>query len=181
MKTVVFIIGTNAVGKTTLAKEIIRRCGGVAREEGRSTVCRDGRTVLAGKFSGVKHGGVDGLNETRCLADMAREAFRRYEVFVCEGSYMNTFGINLTNALFTGERHLVVFLYAPIAVIDGRLKDRTAGGHIKETIILKQRLALASSRKWADIGVPVLSFNTADVPATAIADAVCAKIDSLCI
>ena len=128
MKTCVFIIGTNAVGKTTLAKELIRRCGGVLREEGRSTVCADGRTVFAGRYAGVKHGGVDGLNETRCLADMAREAFRQHEVFICEGSYMNTFGINLTNALFTADRHLVVFLYAPIAEIDKRLKTRTIGG-----------------------------------------------------
>lgn len=128
MKTVVFITGTNASGKTTLAKELIRRYGGIVRMEGRTSVCADERITLAGKFSGVKRGGVDGLNETRCLADMAREAFRSHEVFICEGSYMNTFGINLTNAMFTAPGHLVVSLYAPLAEIHNRLKKRTIGG-----------------------------------------------------
>lgn len=180
MKTVVFITGTNAAGKTTLAKELIRRYGGVARMEGRTSVCADGRIALAGKFSGVKHGGVDGLNETRCLADMAREAFRTHEVFICEGSYMNTFGINLTNAMFTAPGHLVVSLYAPLTEIHNRLRKRTVGGGIKLTIANKQQLSLASARKWAEIGVPVLTFNTLETPVEAVADAVQAKIESLC-
>lgn len=180
MKTVVFITGTNGVGKTTLAKELIKRYGGVARMEGRVTVCVDERITLAGKFAGVKHGGVDGLNETKCLAGMARTAFLRHEVFICEGSYMNTFGMNLTSAAFVGDRQLVVYLYAPVAEIDKRLKIRGGGG-IKETIINKQHLGMASARKWAEIGVPVLSFNTAEVPVESIAEAVCAKIESLCI
>ena len=127
MKTVVFITGTNGVGKTTLAKELIKRYGGVARMEGRVTVCVDERITLAGKFAGVKYGGVDGLNETKCLAGMARTAFLRHEVFICEGSYMNTFGMNLTSAAFVGDRQLVVYLYAPVAEIDKRLKIRGGG------------------------------------------------------
>ena len=180
MKTVVFITGTNATGKTTLAKELIRRYGGVSRMEGRTTICADERFAFAGKFAGIKHGGVDCLNETKCLEDMARDAFRQHEVFVCEGSYMKTFGMNLINAMFVGERHLVVTLYAPLAEIDNRLKHRTVGVGIKPTIAAVQRQSLVAARKWAEIGVPVLFFNTQETPVGQIADAVQAKIESLC-
>ena len=179
MKTVVFITGTNGTGKSIFARELMKRYGGFAGMDGKATVCVDGRVTFAGKYSGVKNGGVDGLNQTACLVGMARELFKMHDVFICEGSYMNTFGINLTNAIFAGDRQLVVFLYAPLPVLHERLIERSGSG-MKKTIAEKQNTAARCAKKWASIGVPVLPFDTAVDKTERIADAVCKKIGELC-
>lgn len=180
MKTCVFILGTNAVGKSTLAREVIARFGGVAEVTPNATYCRRGHVCLAGKYrDGGRFGGVDGLRApggssgTRMLADAVGDALRRADTIFCEGSYMNTFGLNMTNAMFKAQRHLVVMLYAPPQVIADRLVARS--GSLKNGFaqtLNKQRQALAASRKWQTVGVRVMMFDTSQNGASAIADKV---------
>lgn len=68
-KVCVFITGTNAAGKTTLAKSLIRHYGGIKTSSKQLTVCNNDRVCFAGKYStDSKYGGVDGLSQTKCLA-----------------------------------------------------------------------------------------------------------------
>ena len=119
MKTCVFITGTNAVGKSALAWAIINRYGGVDRITNDVTYCKSGGISLAGKYGVTRYGGVDritndkGSSCTSRLADVVEEALRNADVVICEGSFMNTFGLNLTNAMFKAQRYLVVSLFAP--------------------------------------------------------------------
>ena len=78
---------------------------------------------------------------------------------------MDTFGLNLTNALFLGDKALVVSLYAPPAVIYERLNKRSNGmnGTGKRnwpTIFRKQKQALIAAQKYEQIGCKVLQFDT---------------------
>ena len=133
MSTCVFIIGTNCVGKTTLATEIMSRFGGIKDAKGDTTYCRDKRVTFAGVYKeGSKYGGVDGLSQTKCLAGIVDRALQVSNVCFCEGSYINTFGVNLTNAIFTAKQQLVVLLYAPVEVIRARLQCRSGGGDNKK-------------------------------------------------
>ena len=139
MKACVFITGTNGVGKSSLAWAIINRYGGVDRitnEKGSSCTSK--------------------------LAEVVGEALRHSEVVLCEGSFMNTFGMNLVNALFKAERQLVVSLFLPPPIIYKRLINMSLGRNGKrnfELIFKKQRQAMIAARKWEQIGVPVLQFN----------------------
>lgn len=181
MKTVVFITGTNAVGKSTLARTLQARFGGIAATDKRLTVCRDGRVCFAGRYEeGKRFGGVDGFNQTRCLESVVRFGLSRHDVIICEGMYLRTFGMNLTNAAFVGDRQLVVFLYAPVAEIHHRLLDRAGKGLTNEAVWRKQLNCATAARKWASIGVPVLSFDTSKVSADMIADEIIKRIPELC-
>lgn len=171
MKAVVFITGTNAVGKSTLAWSLIERFGGIYEERNCVTYCKDKRYGLAGLYKDKRYGGVDRItndNGSSCtsrLADVVREGLETADVMFCEGSFMNTFGLNLTNALFLGDKALVVSLYAPPAVIYQRLKNRSNGmnGTGKRnwaTIFSKQRQALIAAQKYEQIGCKVLQFDT---------------------
>ena len=171
MKTIVFITGTNAVGKSTLAWSLIERFGGIYEERDCVTYCKDKRYGLAGQYKGKRYGGVDritndkGSSCTSRLADVVREGLKTADVIFCEGSFMNTFGLNLTNALFLGDKALVVSLYAPPAVIYQRLKNRSNGmnGTGKRnwpTIFRKQTQALVAAQKYEQIGCKVLQFDT---------------------
>lgn len=111
------------------------------------------------------------MSETRGLEEMARKAFREHDVFICEGSYMNSFGMNLTNAMFTAQRFLVVFLYAPLEELKNRLENRGKGG-LTPGVVAKQRQALRAAQKWAEIGVRVASYNTARTAIPDIAEEV---------
>ena len=174
MKTCVFILGTNCVGKTTLARAIIARFGGVALYEDSVTCCRDCGVCLAGRYrEGGKFGGVDGLKSksgssgTSMLANAVEHALRKGDTVFCEGSYMNTFGLNLTNAMFKAERHLVVGLYADAQTIASRLETRSGG--LKKGFGLtlnKQRQMLSAARKWQSVGIRVMLFDTGRVPVT---------------
>lgn len=53
-KVACFIIGTNAVGKSTLARQLIETFGGVERVTDKITYCKDGETCFLGKYF---HGG----------------------------------------------------------------------------------------------------------------------------
>lgn len=171
MKTVVFITGTNAVGKSTLAWSIIERFGGIFEERDCVTYCNDKRYGLAGRYNNKKYGGVDRItndNGSSCtsrLADVVRDGLQTADVIFCEGSFMNTFGLNLTNALFLGDNALVVSLYAPPAVIYQRLKNRSNGmnGTGKRnwaSIFSRQKQAMIAAQKYEQIGCNVLQFDT---------------------
>lgn len=171
MKIVVFITGTNAVGKSTLAWSLIERFGGIYEERDCVTYCKDKRYGLAGLYKDKRYGGVDRLTNdkgsscTSRLAEVVSEGLKTADVMFCEGSFMNTFGLNLTNALFLGDKALVVSLYAPPAVIYQRLKNRSNGmnGTGKRnwhSIFRRQTQALVAAQKYEQIGCKVLQFDT---------------------
>lgn len=160
MKTCIMITGTNASGKTTLAKSLIERFGGIKSANRTKTICNNGNVALVGKYSyDSNYGGVDSLNCTNSLASIIQECFLQNDTVIFEGSYLNSFGINLTNALFKAPRQLIVFLYAPVKILDERLGSRS-GKKINKEIIDKQNCALRSANKFASIGVPVWCFDT---------------------
>lgn len=176
MKSCVFITGTNCVGKTTLAKEIMRRFGGIKDTSSDTTYCRDNRATFAGVYKdGLKYGGVDRLNETKSLAGIVERALQVSDVCFCEGSYFDTFGMNLTNAMFKAQQHLYVFLYAPCEIIHKRLQERS-GKMITERIISKQHRTARAANKWQEIGVPVLCFDTSRTNAEEIAETIIQKL-----
>jgi cytidylate kinase len=177
-KTCVFITGTNAVGKTTLAKEMIMRYGGIAEIINNVTYCKEGRVCFAGAYGGGNYGGVDKLNSTRILPEIIKEGLKKSDVIICEGSFMNTFGLNLTNALFSAERQFVVSLYAPIETIALRLETRT-GKATAQTLVhvaKRQKCAMIAAKKYHQIGVPTLQFNTAEKSTPEIADLIQSKL-----
>ena len=173
MKTCVFITGTNAVGKSALAWEIIHRYGGVDRITNDVTYCTDGGICLAGSYGIHRYGGVDritndkGSSCTSRLAEVVEDGLRYADTIICEGSFMNTFGLNLSNALFKADRHLVVSLYADPKTIWQRLTARSNGkyGDGKrrfDLIVKKQRQAMIAAQRWQSIGVKVMQFNTSE-------------------
>lgn len=162
MKTCVFLTGTNAVGKSSLAWAIITRYGGVDR------ITNDKGSYCTSK-----------------LADVVEEGLRNADTIVCEGSFLNTFGLNLTNAMFKADRHLIVSLYADIQTIYSRIVGRSNGkyGDGKRnwpTIVRKQRQAMVAAQKWQSIGVPVLQFNTAETTVEYELEMMISKINELC-
>lgn len=180
-KTCVLITGTNAVGKSSLAKELITRYGGIERTDRILTYCNDPRVCFAGKYDMTKkYGGVDGFNQTKCLEEVVRAGLQEREVVICEGMYLHTFGLNLLNAAFAADRQLVVFLYAPVAEINRRLLARSQTGIVNDAVWKKQQATAVAAKKWASIGVPVLSFDTSKVATPDIALQVFNKIDELC-
>lgn len=169
MKIVVFITGTNAVGKSSLAWSLIDRFGGIYEERACTTICKDKRYGLAGRYKDKRYGGVDritnekGSSCTSRLAEVVREGLKTADVIFCEGSFMNTFGLNLTNALFLGDAAVVVSLYAPPEVIYQRLAHRSNGKNGKRNwrgIFAKQKQALIAAQKYEQIGCKVLQFDT---------------------
>lgn len=171
MKIVVFITGTNAVGKSTLAWSLINRFGGICDERNCTTYCKDRRYGFAGRYKGGRYGGVDtitndkGSSCTSRLADVVREGLKVADVMFCEGSFMKTFGLNLTNALFLGDKALVVSLYAPLVVLYERLNKRSngrngTGKRNLSAILGSQRQAMIAAQKYEQIGCKVLQFDT---------------------
>ena len=181
MKTCVFITGTNAVGKSSLAKALIARYGGIKSASKTLTVCRNGRVCLAGHYeNGRKYGGVDGFNQTKCLESVVREGLSSHDIILCEGMYLHTFGINLTNAAFVADKQLLVFLYCPVQEIHRRLLERSGKGLTNDAVWKKQLNCATAAKKWASIGVPVLSIDTSQIGTDAAAQMVINKIDELC-
>lgn len=180
-KVCVFIIGTNAVGKSTLARELLSRRGGVKNITKLVTYCKDGKTAFGGSYGESATGcGVDKFSETKILQPIVREALLTRDVVICEGVYLHTFGLNLTNAIFEAEKQMVVFLYCPVHTIHERLLARAGRGITNTAIGNKQICCSKAVQKWAKIGVPVLCFDTSKVATTEIADQVDNKIRELC-
>ena len=92
MKKCVFITGTNCVGKSALAWEIINRYGGVDRILNDVTYCKEDGVCLAGRYGEARYGGVDrilndkGSSCTSRLAEVVEEGLKNSQVIVCEGS-----------------------------------------------------------------------------------------------
>ena len=171
MKTCVFITGTNGVGKSALALAIIDHYGGIDRVSKNLTYCAEGNICLAGKYGESRYGGVDritndkGSHCTSMLAAVVEEGLVHADVIFCEGSFMDTFGLNLTNAMFKADRHLIVSLYSDIITIYNRIIGRSNGKDGKgkrnwSKIIQKQKRAMTAARKWQSAGVKVLQLNT---------------------
>lgn len=177
MKTCIFITGTNCVGKTSVVREIIARSGGVEELRKTITICKGRKIALAGPYrDGSNYGGVDALNETKGLEGIVRGAFEEGAEYVfCEGSYLNTFGINLTNAFFTAEKQLLVCLVAPLETINKRLGERT-GSSINKKIVEKQQRAITAAIKFSQIGVPVMMINAEENTTAEIADQIIERL-----
>lgn len=172
MTTCVFITGTNAVGKSSVARAIMERCGGISAERDMVTYLADGTTCLAGRYLGCKYGGVDritnakGSSCTSELANVVERGLSERKVIFCEGSFMNTFGLNLTNAMFKADKHLIVMLYADARTIWERLNGRSEGKNGKgrdfPKVMQRQRQCNIAAQKWHEIGVKVLQINSAE-------------------
>ena len=187
MKTVVFITGTNAVGKSTLAEELIATYGGRREIKSELTEVGDPRVCFAGPYKlGNRYGGVDMFKCTRVLPDVVEKCLQNHEVVICEGMYLHTFGLNLLRAAFKADRQLIVFLYAPTSVIRERCLERSGAsgrsgnGTAFESVFQKQRNCAVAARKWASIGVPVLSYDTSVTELNEILRQVTQKIQELC-
>ena len=191
MKTYVLITGTNAVGKSSVAWSIINRHGGVMKVENDVTYLAAGNICLAGRYDGLKYGGVDrivnekGSSCTSRLPEVVLEGLQHKEVIVCEGMYLNTFGVNLTSALFNADKQLVVNLYADMRTLYDRIVNRSNGkkndGVRNWTTIWRTQIqAMRAARKFQEIGVPVMQFDTAQMTTDEIVDAVLFKISVLC-
>lgn len=177
MKTCVFITGTNAVGKTTLAKRLIKQFGGIKEASKELTLCNDTRVCFAGKYADNKmFGGVDGFNQTKCLESVVRKGLSIADVIFCEGVYLHTFGLNLLNAMFVADKHLIVFLYSPVNVINERLLSRAGKGINNDAVWKKQQNCATAAKKWQSIGVPVLCFDTSRTNAEEVAETIIQKL-----
>lgn len=160
MRTCVFITGTNSSGKTALAKALIEKFGGIKEATKELTICQDSRICFAGKYSyESRYGGVDAFNCTRVLPDIVKKGLEKSEVIICEGSYLDTFGNNLINAIFQAQRYLVIMLYAEGTVLHNRLIERSKKG-CNQGILTKQKNVLRAVKKWYEIGVPVQCYDT---------------------
>lgn len=180
MKTCVFINGTNCSGKSTLARELIDRFGGIGKATKTLTECNNKVVCLAGRYTpSGRYGGVDGFNSTKVLAEVVKEGLSEHEVIVCEGSYFHTIGLNLTNAMFQAERHLVIYLYAPLETIHQRLMKR-GGKPLTPVMASKQKQCLVAAQKWWKMGVPVICFNTEKVTPKNMAAIIINKLEDLC-
>lgn len=191
MKAVVFITGTNAVGKSTLAWSIIGRFGGIYEERDCVTYCKDKRYGLAGRYKDKRYGGVDritndkGSSCTSRLADVVRVGLQTADVMFCEGSFMDTFGLNLTNALFLGDKALVISLYAPPAEILKRLGVRSKGkngrrnGENLRRVLLKQERCMKAALKYQSIGVKVLQYDTSVTSVETMLNEILSTIETL--
>lgn len=179
MKTVVFIIGTNCAGKSTLARELIERFGGVKSEQGTFTICNDARHCFAGTgyAAATTQCGVDKLHTTTMLADTVKLALTQGDCVFCEGQNLNTIGMNLTNAIFQGEKQLVIFLYASPRILNNRRLARS-GKVLNKQMLRKQSGNARAAAKWQKIGVSVVAIDTSDKTPRQIADIVIEKLQA---
>lgn len=178
MKKCILIIGTNAVGKSTLARNIIRLSGGISQVEERVTYCNDGKTAVIGDYSkGKKIEGVDAFAETKCVKGIIEATDRENVVF--EGLKCGTFGLSIQGALFASNKQLVVFLYASAKTINERLLKRSSTGIKSKQVLLSQKNNLNSALKYKEIGVPVICFDTEKFTEEEIAEKVMNKINEL--
>ena len=87
---------------------------------------------------------------------------------------MDTFGMNLINAMFKADNHLVVHLYADARTLWDRLNGRSEGkngnGRDFPKVLNKQKRCYSAAQKWHEIGVKVLQINTAEYNPEQIAE-----------
>lgn len=169
MKTCVYIIGTNGSGKSSVARELMRHFGGIAESTRELTTCNDRRVCFAGRYAmDSAFGGVDSLNNTRELRGIVADALKDHDVIFCEGSYLDSFGVNTTTAIFQAQRSLVVLLVCSPLELGRRLADRAKrkdgqNKAVKTTILNKQRRCINVAKKFQQAYCPVMSFCTDDI------------------
>lgn len=155
----VFIIGTNCVGKTTLAKQLIEYHGGIKEENAEYTTTEDG-SVFLGKYAGKKYGGVDGLNQTKGIKEIIEKArLKGASIIYAEGVRLGTFSNESVEQILSSDNSIVVFLYCPVEVIKKRLKERS-GTEITMEVIKTQQYKYRTALKYKEIGIQVLAFDT---------------------
>lgn len=155
MRTAVFIVGTNGVGKTTVAKKVIELCGGVVSYENNLTRTKKG-LYLAGKYDGVKNGGVDGIYSGDKLFEITK-VLKDNDVFLGEGSRIKS--NSFMSTIFLAERKYIIFLYAPALVIQERLSERS-NNNITKKVLLNQIECKRKIKDWKSWGIRVHSFDT---------------------
>lgn len=163
MKKVVFITGTNGVGKTSAMRAIMDKLGGIAEisTDNDLILLGDGNSAVGGGLNGAgNYYGIDVKRNTKCLEPICRKALDTRNNVFCEGAYLHTFGLNLCRALACGDKGYVIALYANYKVINDHLKQR-GGKPINNAIISKQRCALSSAAKFSKIGYNVMTIDTA--------------------
>lgn len=165
------IMGTNGVGKSTLARTIQQRLGGIQTYANEISYLSDGESFFLGKYAGVKLGGVDYINEAKKLAQIARKGLKTHKNCFMEGRYINTISQYLLNVLFSFDRQLVVLLYLPEDKIRERIIQRTGVFKGDMPYILKaQKNAMNAMVKYKAMGVPILCINTSEISPDDIAD-----------
>lgn len=170
-KTCVFLIGGNLAGKSTVARALAEKLGGLRECREQITWLGDGNSCMAGIYKpDSPHGGVDRLNNTAVLRSVVERGLKDCDLIICEGSFLDTFGNNLTNAIFAAKRQLVVHLWCTPTVLYQRQQSRPNHYGEWDSIIKKHQRVARVSAKWASIGVPVLRFNTAEKSPETIAD-----------
>lgn len=174
-KTCIFIIGTNAVGKSTVARKLIERFGGVDNYTDGISHTKQG-VCFAGRYN-VKFGGVDSLYSTTILRDIVKKALETSDCIVCEGMRLKCWGPNLTHAMFNADRQIVVFLYSPLQEIARRLAERS-NGKLSKDVIRGQRESAHTDKKWQNSGCDVTAIDTTKQTPDQIADFVINKINS---
>lgn len=169
-------MGTNGVGKTTLAKRLIERFGGIKQAGNTITLCNDDRVCFAGRYSAEsKFGGVDSFSSTKGLESVVKEGLAKSDLIFCEGSFLNSIGLNLTNAVFVADKQLVVLLYCEGGVLQERLKERS-NGKVNESVIKKHKCCVRAFKKWAEIGVPAIAIDTSTTDAKGVEEKVITKL-----
>lgn len=161
MRSCIFIMGTNCTGKSTLAREIIKREGNISRVSKLCTYTNNGRVAFGGSYASESSCGVgvDRLGKTSCLIDAICEAEKfGFDTFVAEGCIIGTFGMNITNALLLADNPTIVFLHANPETIKRRLYERS-GSKLTRKIMDKQKSIINAVLKYKEIGVRVLAFN----------------------
>lgn len=175
-KTCVYIIGTNGVGKSSVARCLQHKYGGIESSTRELTICKDHRICFAGKYiEGSNYGGVDYLNKTGELRGLVSDALKDHDVIFCEGSFLDTFGINTTTAIMQAERQLIVLLVASPSVLSKRLAERSKGKEKqnklpKTTILNKQSRCIRAAKKYKAAFVPVLTIITDNLSVEQISD-----------
>lgn len=172
MKKVVFITGTNGVGKTSAMRCIMEKKGGVKNVSADNDIIflNDDRTAVGGGMNGEgNYYGIDVKRNTKCLEPICKKALESVDAVFCEGAYLHTFGLNLCRALACGEKGYVICLYSDYATIQAHLKKR-GGKDLNKAIISRQKCALSSAAKFSKIGYNVTMIDTAKSTPSQIAD-----------
>lgn len=164
MKKVICITGTNAVGKTSVAKWIINQLGGISFvKEGVSYMESSKSAILGDYTKNSKFLGVDGFGCTNVVRNLVKKALEHADTVFFEGEKCGTFGNNILLPLLEAEKSLFVLLYAPQKVINERLKQRTGTGIKTRGVMLSQKQKADSFLKYREIGIPAISFDTSKV------------------
>ncbi|MCD7721312.1 MAG: hypothetical protein LUI09_03690 [Prevotellaceae bacterium] len=166
-KTVVLVCGTNRVGKTTLVDTLLGLAGEPRAADGGIVEC--GR--MAGLHADKTH------TSTKRLAPVISRLFEEHDIVFVEGMYLGTSGVIPLTLLHLAEKQLVVFLYAKVSELAARKRKRPKAYGDFSAIINKQRQVCRAVNRFAEAGIPVISFETGGGNAERIAEQV---MGSLC-